>query len=206
MQLLEEDLLTMDDARGDRRAREVERCALAVESLLASGRVRLQVHGESMLPTLWPGDLVEISSCSVDEVLPGEIVLALREGRFFLHRFLGRSQTNRFLLRGDSMPRPDPQFPNDALLGRLVSCGEQGLEMKGQKEKQNRVHPVLALRPWSWAIGQLLCFFGPARRLALRIHSCRKRNTRKVQGLNGAGLAMNDLGGIDIGVGERGAS
>ena len=101
MQFLEEDFLTMDDAVGDARAREVERCALATESLQASGRLRLQVHGESMLPTLWPGDLVEIRSCSVAEVLPGEIVLAFREGRFFLHRFVGRLQANGFLLRGD---------------------------------------------------------------------------------------------------------
>lgn len=60
MQLLEEGLLTMEDALVDQTARDVERCALATESLLASGRLRMQVHGASMLPTLWPGDLVEI--------------------------------------------------------------------------------------------------------------------------------------------------
>ena len=198
MQFLEEDFLTMDDAVGDARAREVERCALASESLQASGRLRLQVHGESMLPTLWPGDLVEIRSCSVDEVLPGEIVLAFREGRFFLHRFVGRLQANGFLLRGDSMPRPDPRFSNQALLGRLVSCGEQG-----QRENQN--HPVLALRPWSRALGQLFCFFGPARRLALKLHFRKKRSARKVQSVSGD-LAANKFGAIHIGVVDPEAS
>lgn len=198
MQFLEEDFLTMDDAVGDTRAREVEGCALATESLQASGRLRLQVHGESMLPTLWPGDLVEIRSCSVDEVLPGEIVLALREGRFFLHRFVGRSQANGFLLRGDSMPRPDPRFSNQALLGRLVSCGEQG-----QRENQN--YPVLAQRPWSRALGQLFCFCGPARRLALKLHSREKRRARRVQSVSGD-LAANKLGAINIGVADSGAS
>ena len=150
-----------------------------------------------MLPTLWPGDLVEIRSCSVDEVLPGEIVLAFREGRFFLHRFVGRSQANGFLLRGDSMPRPDPRFSDQALLGRLASCGNQ---------RKNQGLPVLPLRLWSWALGQLFCFFGPARRLALRLHFRRKRNAREVQSVGGADLAANNLGAIDIGVADSGAS
>lgn len=186
----------MEDALVDQPAREAERCALATESLLASGRLRMQVHGESMLPTLWPGDLVEIRSCSVDEVQPGEIVLARREGRFFLHRFLGRSQTNGFLLRGDSMPSPDPQFSNEALLGRLVSCGEQ---------RKNQDHPVLALRRWSWALGQLFCFSGVARRLALRLHLRRKSNARDHQSA-GADLAANNLAAVNVGAADPGAS
>ena len=43
-----------------------------------------------MLPALWPGDVVEIASCSLEDVRPGEIVLARREGRLFLHRLVGR--------------------------------------------------------------------------------------------------------------------
>jgi len=92
-----------------------ERSALVADVLLRGGRlrqsVRLRVHGESMLPALWPGDVVEIASCSLEDVRPGEIVLARREGRFFMHRLVGRfndtSTTNGFLLRGDSMPSPD---------------------------------------------------------------------------------------------------
>src|SRR5437879_9623687 len=105
-----------------------EGSALVADVLLRSGRlrqsVRLRVRGESMLPALWPGDVVEIASCSLEDVRPGEIVLARREGRLFLHRLVGRfydcGTPNGFLLRGDSMPGPDPQFPNEALLGRLV--------------------------------------------------------------------------------------
>ena len=36
-----------------------QREALAVEALRLTGRLRLQVRGESMLPALWPGDVVE---------------------------------------------------------------------------------------------------------------------------------------------------
>src|SRR6202163_1814360 len=92
-----------------------ERSALVADALRRFGQsVRLRVHGESMLPALWPGDVVEIAGCSLEDVRPGEIVLARRDGRLFLHRLVGRfdgpSTPNGFLLRGDSMPAPDPQF------------------------------------------------------------------------------------------------
>jgi hypothetical protein len=129
--------------------------------------VRLRVHGESMLPALWPGDEVEIANYSLADLRPGEIVLALREGRLFLHRFVARYGLDRFVLRGDSMPGPDPVFPAEALLGRLV----------------NRVgvshRPRLATV--SRAIGVLLCHCAPARRVALKVHSMRKVSARKSQ-------------------------
>src|ERR1019366_10100376 len=94
--------------------------------LRRSGHLRLQVYGESMLPALWPGDVVEIASCSREDVRPGEIVLALREGRLVLHRLVAPCTPNGFLLRGDSVPGPDPLFPSEALLGRLVRRADDG--------------------------------------------------------------------------------
>ena len=38
----------------------VERLALAEDALRSGVRLRLQIRGDSMLPTLWPGDMVEI--------------------------------------------------------------------------------------------------------------------------------------------------
>ena len=145
-----------------------ERSALAADSLRASGRLRLQVRGESMLPTLWPGDVVEIANCALKDVQAGEIVLAFRDGRFFLHRFLGRTEAGGFLLRGDSMPGADPEFPSEALLGRLDGRAGRGQDSVAAGS-------FLPLRPWSWALGRLFCHFGPARRLALKIH--RRRAT-----------------------------
>jgi hypothetical protein len=153
VQLFAKDLLTLDNVpSGPPETWEIERLLVAAESLRASGRLRLQVRGESMLPSLWPGDVVEIANCSVDDVRRGEIVLALRDGRFFLHRFLGRSAGAGFFLRGDSMPAPDPEFSSEALLGRLVS-------------------PVHPLRSWSRPLGRLFCHFAPARRFSLRWHA-----------------------------------
>ena len=163
-----------------------ERSTLAADVLRASGRLCLQVRGESMLPILWPRDVVEIARCSIADARPGDIVLALRGGRFFLHRFLARCGPGGFLLQGDSMPGPDPEFPDEALLGRLEAredrCTDQRIADQGHpapncaRQHFAAFHPVLPLRPWSWAVGRLLCYCGPARRLALKVHAHNVQN------------------------------
>ena len=146
-----------------------KRTALAAEVLRASGRLRLRVRGESMLPALWPHDVVEIVSCSLDDMRTGEIALALRQGRFYLHRFVGRCPSGGFWLRGDSMPKADSRFPAEALLGRLA--GRDGEQFAGDRSP-------FPLHPWPWMLGRLMCYFGPARRLALKLHASfeRRRN------------------------------
>lgn len=134
-----------------------ERSALAAEVLRGSGRLRLQVHGESMLPAIWPRAVVEIASCSVEDVKQGEVVLAMRDGRLFLHRFVGRERDG-FVLRGDSMPGSDPIFQDAALIGKLVS---------------GSAAPVYCTFPFGVlyrAIGRIFCYCGLVRRVALSFH------------------------------------
>lgn len=59
---------------------------LAVEVLRSFGEARIRVTGTSMLPAVWPGDIVTVRRGSAEEILQGEIVLSRREGRFFAHR------------------------------------------------------------------------------------------------------------------------
>jgi hypothetical protein len=133
--------------------------------------VRLCVYGESMLPALWPGDFVEIESCSPEDARPGEIVLAMRDGQLFLHRLLSPCTLEGFRLRGDSLPHPDPQFPREALLGRQV-----------RRNGVRRAHrAAVGIRPTlSRAIGLLLCHCAPARRIALKLHSLRRAWAREL--------------------------
>ena len=44
-----------------------------------------------MLPTLWPGDLLTVQSRRAEDIEPGEIVLYMRGGRFFIHRVKSKS-------------------------------------------------------------------------------------------------------------------
>jgi hypothetical protein len=139
-----------------------ERSAFAADLLRHNGRLRLRVHGESMLPALWPGDVVDIASCSMKDVRPGDIVLALREGRFFLHRLAALGTMDGFRLRGDSMPGCDPQFPPEAFLGRLTRIGNE------------QTSSTWLGVEWCRALGILFCYCTPARRLALKLHARRK--------------------------------
>lgn len=97
------------------------KCELASESLRMSGILRLKVSGWSMLPTIWPGDTLIISRLDSRELLPGEIALYRREGRFIVHRVLSKStgSINQVLTRGDAMLQPDAPVPSDDLLGKV---------------------------------------------------------------------------------------
>ena len=202
MSPLEKNFLTLENATSAPCSSwSAVRSALVADVLRRSGHLRLQVYGESMLPALWPGDVVEIASCSREDVRPGEIVLALREGRLVLHRLVAPCTPNGFLLRGDSVPGPDPLFPPEALLGRLVRGADEGRAVSVSV-------PALRLGfgvkwfgvKWSRALGMLLCHCGVARRLALKLHSCRKasarefRNSEHVAELISAELSSTDVG------------
>lgn len=163
---------------------------MATDSLRFSGRLRIQVRGESMLPTLWPGDVVEIASCSLADVRPGEIVLAIRDHRFFLHRFLAFRQDG-FLLHGDCMPAPDPQFPHESFLGRLVNCADS-------PAGRAQAGPIFPLHPWSRAIGWVLCHCDPARSLALKIHGGGKQKVREIRSAADPASRETDHLGMDF--------
>jgi len=157
MQFCAQDLVSREFVLKSTSLLSGERAALAAEVLRRSGRLRLQVHGESMLPTIWPRAVVEILSCSVGDVKRGEIVLAIRDGRLFLHRFMVRSRDG-FVLQGDSMPGPDPIFQDEACIGKLVN---------------GSVAPAYKTFPFAivyHAIGRLVCYCGPVRRTALNLY------------------------------------
>ena len=107
------------------------KCALASEVLLSSGKLRLRVTGWSMLPTIWPGDTLEIERIDRGSVSLGHVVLFGREGRVFAHRVVAIervSDTQRFITQGDGMASPDPIVAASELLGQvrlIVRAGER---------------------------------------------------------------------------------
>lgn len=95
----------------------------AVRDLAAQAPVEATVRGGSMAPLLKDGDRVAIARARL--YLPGDVV-AFRagDGRLVVHRLLGyRLHRGRLagVAQGDAAPLPDPPFPLEALLGRVVS-------------------------------------------------------------------------------------
>jgi len=138
--------------------------ALAVDSLHLSGQLRMQVRGESMLPTLWPGDVVSVLREPLENIHKGDLVLAIREGRLFLHRFVARTADGGFIARGDSVSQPDLPYRSNALLGKVITVNRGGSAVKPAPQ------PGIPRRLLSFS----LCHVGVLRRAVLYIHRRRK--------------------------------
>lgn len=100
------------------------KCDLAAEILRSSGSLRLQVTGSSMLPTIWPGDVLTIRRAGCGDVSAGDIVLVGRKRRLAAHRVIKTIESCdgfEILTRGDSMAALDPPLSGADLLGKVAS-------------------------------------------------------------------------------------
>lgn len=110
-------------------ARENASKALVEEVVRSVGEVRLRVLGTSMAPAMLPGDLVSIRRAGLDEISLGEVVLFAQNGRWFVHRVVGRNEVSAagnpkrpcLITRGDRLCHDDPPVSSSELLGRVVS-------------------------------------------------------------------------------------
>ena len=112
-------------------------CGLAEEVVRAFGEVRLRVFGISMVPAIFPGDVVSIRRARMGEISVGEAVLYSRGGRLFVHRVVDRisaatgdlSGEPRLITRGDRMRHDDFPVAPDELLGLVVAIERAGRQV-----------------------------------------------------------------------------
>jgi len=105
------------------------KCELVAEILRCFSSLRLQVTGHSMLPSVWPGDVLLIERCDFGEVFPGDIVLYAREGKLFAHRVIGAAtdrEERRFVTQGDALPTQDSPISAEEFLGRVSQIVRAG--------------------------------------------------------------------------------
>jgi hypothetical protein len=140
-------------------------CELAAEVLRSFGRLRLRVVGSSMLPTLWPGDLISVSDREVDRALPGDLVVFRLGDRLVTHRVVEVRKTKsevrspksviqirspesplEFVTRGDALSANDPPVSSQDLLGRVVAV-ERGVRRHAPRQSP-------AGRVMSWIFGR----------------------------------------------------
>jgi signal peptidase I len=94
-------------------------CDLVADVARASGKVQLKVAGASMVPALWPGDLVTVRSCQPSALRPESIVVFRQNHRLVVHRLMHR-EGDRFFTRGDARPR----FDDPVTASEIVGCVE----------------------------------------------------------------------------------
>src|ERR1700691_203539 len=94
----------------DNIAGDALKCDLAIEVLRSFGELRFAATGWSMLPSLWPGDLLMVEKIGADQMRVGEIVLVGRDGKLCARRLLSRPNDSgqpAWITRGDAMCAPD---------------------------------------------------------------------------------------------------
>src|ERR1700687_592255 len=154
----------------DSQAREQGRCSLAAEALRSWGTLKVRANGVSMLPTLWPGDVLTVQSIRLDQGEPGEIVLYMRQDRFFIHRIISRDLTRdkTFLVtRGDCMFEDDPPIGGGELLGKIVGVWRGGSIFMAAPR----------LSPFRRFVGWLFCHWSFFRRVGLRLGTYRRNRS-----------------------------
>jgi hypothetical protein len=171
--------------------REDPKLGLAAEILRCRGTVYLKAWGTSMLPSVWPGDLLTIQSAAHDEIFPGDIVLVLRDNRFFVHRLVerrGSKDCASWITRGDAVPQNDPPAATCEMLGRVGSI---------RRANHNFV-PSRRLSPLRAAMAWMLSRWDRCRNLTLRVHaSCLQagpsRTGQFLRGVFGAVCEISDI-------------
>jgi len=148
------------EARGDLKLE------LATEVLSSGSAIRLRALGTSMLPAIWPGDVLRIEHKPAQEIVPGDIVLVARGNRLFVHRLIEK-HNSQWITRGDSLPQNDAPIAEAQVLGKISLIHRK----TGSIVQSPRVS--LFDRTLAWA----LCRWDLFRNITLRIHSLGQRES-----------------------------
>jgi signal peptidase I len=108
---------------------------LAADILRNGGSLRIRVQGASMLPEIWPGDVLTVESTDAGALQLGEVILVCRSGDFVIHRLIAKSsgEVIKLTTRGDAMPQADPIAGQDQLLGRVTAVHRGHLAVPVQR-------------------------------------------------------------------------
>jgi hypothetical protein len=137
-------------------------CDLVAELVREAGSASLKVTGLSMLPAIWPGDVLTVRSQSPDLLLPGQIILYQRNGRLTAHRII-RVAGDELITQGDCVPSLDQPVSASEVLGRVVAVCRDGRTVELQQSLGQRA-AAWVLRRSEWCTRILLHLHAAAQR------------------------------------------
>src|SRR5271157_314954 len=105
--------------------RSVLACELVADLVHNFGEAHLKVTGASMIPAIWPGDVITVRRREMAELQPGQIVLYRREGVLVAHR-IRCVRGDLLTTRGDSLECDDPPITESDIVGQVVYLVRNG--------------------------------------------------------------------------------
>jgi signal peptidase I len=111
--------------------------ALAFEVLDNFREARLPVTGTSMLPTLRPGDILELHCCHPDHICSGDIVVFRHRDHLVSHRVVGNHK-GFLVTRGDRLRRPDLPIATTDVLACVTAIHRGPLRLNPKLTTVNR--------------------------------------------------------------------
>src|SRR5271165_1041992 len=106
-------------------SRSVSGCKLVADVARRFGEVRIKVTGASMIPAVWPGDVIGVCRRQTAELRPGTMVLYRRDESLIAHR-VKRVSGACLITRGDSLPDNDPPIGASEIVGEVVFLERNG--------------------------------------------------------------------------------
>jgi signal peptidase I len=125
------------------------RAELVVDGLGRFGEARLRVVGSSMLPSLWPGDVLTVRPRLIAEVRHGDVAVFVRDDRLIAHRVIAH-RGSHVVTQGDTVTSPDAPVSQAELIGiavRLVRCGK-ARRVSSHVGLPSRLMAALVNRSW----------------------------------------------------------
>lgn len=139
------------------------KCELAREVLRSFGTLRLEVTGLSMLPSVWPGDILFIERCGMPDIAAGHVIVFVRQGKLVTHRVVCMKDAGKVpyaITRGDGLSSSDDPVSPAELLGRVRHILRGG----------EFVRPGESLNFWVKATSYILRHFVCAARVLVIVH------------------------------------
>jgi signal peptidase I len=119
------------------KCRSAAGCELVGDVARQFGEVRVKVTGSSMIPAIWPGDVITVRRREPAKLQPGQIVLYQHEERLIAHRITS-IQGGNLVTRGDSLQHEDASIGQQEIVGEVVSVLRNGRAIQPQQTFSQR--------------------------------------------------------------------
>ncbi len=114
------------------------KCDLLAEVARNIGHARVQVTGFSMLPAIWPGDVLTVEHHTHSQFRQGQIAVFARDGGLVAHRVI-RADGLMVVTRGDSLPVADVPVRPEEVIGRVSVIVRNGRDVAVEQSLSQRM-------------------------------------------------------------------